>query len=273
MLNESIKQQDDPAKKGKVLFVVLFIIFSFFFNKTIGPFYPFLENSFILAAIYATIALWGFLWILSFKVNAKIVFLILPQVVFLVFTQILFLDMFFEQAFGRLYETFLMVSLLIVFFIIIHITFLTCNVFAVSSFKKIPLESVGKTMIYIVTVLSIFFAIYGFLNLGASLFLSVPLLLFFVFFVTVFLLSHFFIELSTIFSNAFMIFWCVTLVVLGSLFLSSKVEFVALIGTMVFYYSVGLFINKREQISSFKIVEYLFVLFLLVLFAIYFSFF
>jgi hypothetical protein len=270
---EVIQQKEDSVKKGKILLLALFITFSFFFNKNLGPFYPILENSLVLATIYSVITFFGFFWILSFKVNLRILSLILPQVVFLVFSQILFLDMFFDQTSGRLYETALMIVLLVVFFVLTHVVFLTSNIFAVSSFKKIPLEAVAKTTIYIISSLSIFFATYGFLNLEISTIFSIVLLLVFIFFSTVFVLSHFYLEMSTVFSNTVLVFWSVFLVLVGAVFFSSKVEFIALLLTMVFYFSVGLFISKREQISKLKIVEYIFLLILIVFFAFYFSLF
>jgi len=266
-----MQQKEDSVKKGKILLLALFITFSFFFNKNLGPFYTILENSFVLAAVYAVITAVGFLWILSFRVNLRILTLILPQVVFIIFSQILFLDLFFEQTFGRVYETLLMFVLLIIFFLLTYIVLLTSNVFAVSSFRKIPLEAVAKTTIYILSSLSVFFATYGFLALPLPTIYSVIFLLLFYFFAIVFLLSHFYLEVSTVFSNAFLAFWSVFLVLVGAILFSSRVEFIALLLTMVFYFSVGLFISKREQISNLKIIEYLFILILILFFTYYFS--
>jgi len=273
MITDALLQQEDSVKKGKILFVALFITFSFLFNKTLGPFYPFLSNSLVVATIYAIIAFWGFLWILSFRVNARIMLLILPQVVLIIFSQILFLDMLFEQTFGRVYETFLIISLLIITFVITHIVFLTSNVFAVSSFKKIPLEAVAKTTIYLISALCIFFVTYGLLSLGIPSVFAIILLLIFCFFSIVFLLSHFYMEMSTVFSNSGLVFLNLALIIIGATLYSSRVEFVALLATVAFYFSVGFFISKREQISGFKIFEYVFILILIIFFAFYFSFF
>ncbi len=272
-MTEVVQQKEDSIKKGKILLLSLFIAFSFFFNKNLGPFYPILDDSFVVASIYGLISLFGFLWILSFNINVRIFTLILPHIVFLVFSQVLFLDMFFEQTFGRVYETVLMVVLLAIFFLLLHVTFLTSNVFAVSSFKKIPLEAVAKTVIYIISCISVFFATYGFLNLDISLVFSVSLLSIFLFFTAVFLLSHFYLEISTVFSNALLIFWNVWIILMGAVFFSSRVEFVALLVTSVFYFSIGFFTSKREQISNLKILEYVFILLLVVFFAYYFSLF
>lgn len=273
MIADTLLQQEDSVKKGKILFMALFITFSFLFNKILGPFYPFLENSLILAILYAIIAFWGFLWILSFKVNSRIILLILPQVVFIIFSQILFLDMLFEQTFGRVYETFLIIGLLVITFAITHIVFLTSNVFAVSSFKKIPLEAVAKTTIYLISALSVFFVTYGLLSLGISSVFAIILLLIFCFFSTVFLLSHFYMEMSTVFSNSGLVFINIALIIIGAVLYSSRVEFVALLATVAFYFSVGFFISKREQITNLKIFEYIFIFILIVFFAFYFSFF
>lgn len=270
MLTDQLQQQDS-LKKGKILLITLFITFSFFFNKNFGPFYPALENSFFISLVYAFISIFGFLWILSFKVNFRIITVILPQLILIISSQILFLDMFFDQTFGRLYETLLMAVLFLVFFLVTHASFLTTNVFAVSSFKKIPLEAVAKTTIYIISSLSVFFATYGFLSSGMSTFSSYLLLLVFLFFAIFFLLSHFYLELSTVFLNSLLIFWSVFLVLSGLVLFGSKIEFVALLTTVVFYYGVGFFVNKREQITVFKIFEYIFVFFLVIFFAFYFS--
>ena len=273
MIVEPSQKKEDSIKKGKILLLALFITLSFFFNKNLGPFYPILDNSLVLAIIYGGISAFGFIWILSFKVNMRILTFILPQVVFIISSQILFLDMFFEQTFGRVYETILMFALLVIFFLLTHTVLLTSNVFAVSSFKKIPLEAVAKTTIYIASSLSIFFATYGFLNLPVlTVFAAIPLLIFY-FFSIVFLLSHFYLEVSTVFSNALLAFWSLFLVLMGAIVFSTRVEFIALLLTMVFYFSVGLFISKREQISSLKILEYIFILILIAFFAFYFSLF
>jgi hypothetical protein len=273
MMVEQSQKQEDNVKRGKILLVALFITFSFFFNKVLGPFYPFLNNSLILAAIYSVITFWAFLWIISFKVNSRIMLFILPQAVFFIFSQILFLDLFFEQSFGRLYEAALMIGLLIVFFSLTNIIFLTSNVFAVSSFKKIPLEAVAKTTIYLISSLSIFFATYGFLNLDVSPFLSVVFVLVFSFFSIFFLLSHFYLEVSTAFNHTGIIFWNILLILIGAVLYSTRIEFVALLVATVFYFSIGLFISKREQITAKKILEYIFILILIAVFVFYFSLF
>ncbi len=268
-----VQRKEDSVKKGKILLLTLFITFSFFFNKNLGPFYPILDNSLIIAAIYSFIAFWGFLWILSFRVNSRIITLILPQVVFVIFSQVLFLDLLFDQTFGRVYETILMVIFLFVFFALTHVVFLTSNVFAVSSFKKIPLEAVARTTIYVISSLSVFFATYGFLNLGVPVVFSVLMLVIYLFFMVFFLLSHFYLEISTVFSNALLVFWSIFLVLVGAVVSSSRPEFVALIVTAVFYFSTGLFISKREQITNLKIFEYIFLIILILFAAFYFSLF
>ncbi len=270
---EQIQKQEDSIKKGKILLLSLFILLTFFFNTTPGPFYPIFANPFFVACFYGIIAFVGFLWSLSFKVNARILLLIAPQVALLVFSNILFLNVFFNQALGRLYETLLMVVLLIVFFLLTHIVFITSNVFAVSSFKKIPLEAVAKTTIYIISSLSFFFLTYGLLALEISVMTSMILLVFLMFFAIFLLLSHFYLEISTVFSNTFLVFWSILLILFSVVFFSSRVEFIALVVTAVFYYSVGIFIGRRGQLTDFKIVEYVIILLLIAFFSYYFSLF
>ncbi len=264
---DPLLQQEDSVKKGKIIFVALLITFSFFIHKLLGPLHPIFSNSLFLATMYAVFAFWGFIWILSFKVNERIILLVAPQVALIIFSEILFLDMFFDKAFGRLYETLLMLSLLFILLFVTYIVFLTSNVFAVSSFKKIPLEAVAKTTIYLLSSVSVFFATYGFLTLEIFIPWSILILGFFYFFSIVFLLAHFYIEFSTILWNGFLSFWNILLVLIGSVLYSSRVEFVALVMAAVFYFSIGLFISKREQVTFLKILEYIFILVLIVIFA------
>lgn len=270
---EQIQKQEDSVKKGKILFLSLFIVLTFFFNTTIGPFYPIFGNSLFVASFYALISFFGFLWALSFKVNARILLLIAPQVALLIFSNTLFLNVFFNQTLGRLYETLLMVILLIIFFILTHIVFITNNVFAVSSFKRIPLEAVAKTTIYIVSSLSVFFVTYGFLALNMSVMISLVFLVVAIFFAIFLLLSHFYLEITTVFSNTLLVFWSLVLILAGVIFFSSRVEFIALVVAAVYYFSVGLFIGKKGQLADFRLIEYAIILFLIAFFAYYFSFF
>jgi hypothetical protein len=269
---DPLLQQEDFVKKGKITLLVLLITFSFFFHKILGPYHEIFSNPLVLSAIYAFVAYWGFIWTLSFKVNSKIILHIAPQLSLIIFSEILFLDMFFDKAFGRLYETLLMISLLLILFFLTYVIFLTSNIFAVSSFKKIPLEAVAKTIIYIISAVSVFFVTYGFFLLDISTVFSVIMLLILYFLYIIFLLSHFYIETSTILSNGFLAFWSVILVLIGAVLYSSRVEFIALLMTTVFYFSIGLFISKREQITGLKIAEYIFILAIIMSFSYYFSF-
>jgi hypothetical protein len=264
---DPLLQQEDSVKKGKILFMVLFITFSYLFHKLLGPLHEVFLSSLILASIYAFISFWGFLWSLSFQVNAKIMLVIAPQLALIVFSQVLFFEMLFLQTFGRLYETILMILLLLFLFSLTYFNFLTSNVFAVSSFKRIPLEAVAKTTIYLLSAISVFFATYGFLAL--EMYIPLAMIFLFAFFALniFFLLSHFYLEMSSILLNGSLIFWNMLLMVIGGVIYASRVEFVALLATTVFYFTTGFFINKREQITGFKILEYVFILVLIAILA------
>ncbi len=265
-------QQDDLIKKGKVLFLVLLVSFSFLFHKLLGPVHEVFSNPLVLAFTYGLLSTFGFLWSLSFQMNVKILFVIAPQLGLVIFSQIFFLEMLFAQTFGRLYETLLMIALMISLFSLTYIIFLTSNVFAVSSFKKIPLEAVAKTTIYLMSSISVFFATYAFFSMEIFVPMAFAFLVFFLILHIFFLLAHFYLEISEIFYSSSLIFWNVFLVIVGAVLYSSRVEFVALLVTTVFYFATGLFINKREQIFGLKILEYIFILLLIAIFATYFSF-
>ena len=175
-------QQEDLVKKGKILFMVLLISFSFLFHKLLGPAHDILLNPFILASIYGIVSFFGFLWSLSFQINLRILFVIAPQLGLIIFSQILFLEMLFAQTFGRLYETILIVVLMLFLLSLTYIVFLTSNIFAVSSFRRIPLEAVAKTTIYLVCSISVFFATYGFFAMEIPVPIAlIFLVLFFIF--------------------------------------------------------------------------------------------
>jgi len=250
--------------------MALFITLSFFLNKLMGPFHELLLNPFVIGGIYALISFFGFLWVLSFKINTRILLLVVPHASLIIFSNMLFMQMFFDKAFGRVYETVLMFFFLIFIFLITYITFLTSNVFAVSSFKKIPLEAVAKTTIYIISAMSVFFASYGFLSLEMPIPISVVLLFIVIFFYIIALLSYFYLETSTVLAHGALVFWNIMLVTIGAILFSARVEFVALLAAAVFYYSVGLFMVKKEQITMIKFLEYLLILLFTTLIGFYF---
>ncbi len=261
-------QKEGTTKKGRIISLSLFMVFVFFANRLFGPFYEFLLNPIYLSLTFAIISMLGFVWVLLFNLNFRIAFFIIPNLGLIVFSQFFFIEMFFRNYYGRVYETLLMFFILLFILVLIYVTFLTFNIFSVSSFRKIPLESVAKTSIYFISVLSVFFLTYGFLSLEFSLLYLVILLLIIYFVLLLFLLSHFYIEFSTILTNTLFVFWNIFLVFIGSILFSSRIEFVALIVAFVFYYSSGLFTEKRQEISAFKLLGYFFLL----LFALFLSF-
>jgi hypothetical protein len=270
-MNEVLIKKEQSSKKGKVVLISLFIVFSFLANKLFGPYYPILENPLILAGLYALVAVFGFMWVLRFQLNFRIVYLVLPHLGLIVFNQMLFMQMFFERTFGRVYEALLMFIVLFFVFVITYVAFLTSNIFAVASFKKIPLEAVAKTSIYFISVLFVFFATYGFLSLEMQIFPLLIILMLIYFLSATFLLMYFYIETTTILANSAMVFWNVLLIFVASALFSVRIEFVALLVATVFYYSVGFFIERKPEVASSRLLEYFLTLFLVILLTFYFS--
>lgn len=270
-MNEALIRKEQSSKKGKIVLVSLFIVFSFLANKLFGPYHEILTNPLILSFLYALVAIFGFMWVLRFELNFRIVYLVSPHLGLIIFSQMLFIQMFFERSFGRIYEALLMSLILIFVFIITYITFLTSNVFAVVSFKKIPLEAVAKTSIYFISVLLVFFATYGLLSLQIHIVPLVIILISVYLLAAIFLLMYFYIETATILANSAMVFWNVLLIFVSSALFSVRIEFVALLVAVVFYYSVGFFIEKKPEIASSRLLEYFLTLFFVILLTFYFS--
>ncbi len=269
-MSDIVFQKDESIKKGKMMFLSLFIVLFFVGNRVFGPFHEFFLNPIFLSFFYGIISILGFAWVLVFKLNLRIIFIILPHLALIIFSQMFFIQMFFQSSFARMYETLLMFIMLILIFIFTYVTFLTFNVFAVSTFKKIPLEAVAKTSLYFLSVLSIFFFTYGFLSLDVYL-INLILIIFFIYFILILLLfTYFFIDFGSIIRNSTAVFWNILLIFSGSILFASRIEFVAFLVALVFYFCVDLFIERRENMSSSRLYQYFFILFLAILISFYF---
>lgn len=256
-----IIKKEDTAKKGKILFISTLITILFIAYKVWNPSeLNIFNNPLIVSGAFALVSYIAFLWILGFKVNGRIVFLIAPHIAVITFSEILFIQMFFYRAFGRVYEALLMFAILLFIFAITEVSFLTGNVFAVSSFRKIPLEAVAKTSIYFLSLFSVFFMTYGILSLDLNLFFSVLILCVMYFFVIILLLSHFYLEMSSVINNSISILWNLILILIAGVLFSNRIEVVALLATAVFYACCGIYIDIKKRQDYSKIWEYLFIL-------------
>lgn len=265
-----IIKKEDTAKKGKILFISTFITLLFVAYKVWNPSdLSIFNNPLVVSGIFALISFISFIWILGFKVNSRIIFLIAPHISAIMFSEILFIQMFFYRAFGRVYEALLMFLILLFIFGVTEISFLTGNVFAVSSFKKIPLEAVAKTSIYFLSLFSVFFVTYGILSLNLNLFFSILVLCVIYFFIIILLLSHFYLETSSVLSNSFSILWNLILILIAGVLFSNRIEVVALLATAVFYACCGIYIDIKKRQDYSKVWEYLFILFSSLIIAFY----
>ena len=264
-MREVVIQRLDNTKKGRVILISLLIVLSLLGDRLFGFFGGIWGNPINLSILYSLFAVLAFFWVLQFKLNLRIVFLTSFHLALIIFSQILFYQTFLADFFDRVYETLLLIIILIITFLVSYSAFLTANIFAVSSFKKIPLEAVAKTSIYFITVLSIFFLTYGFLSLGMPIWMVILVLLIFYIVYTLLLMSNFFFETRAILSNSLLIFWNLLLILIGIILFSTGIEFVAFIMAVVFYYVVDLFIEKRQEIAYSRLIEYFFLIILLVL--------
>lgn len=269
MMRDVIKQRMDNAKKGRIILVSLLVIFSLLGHQLFGLFGEIAESPIILSVLYAFLSILVFFWVLRFKLNFRIITVISLHLALIIFTQVLFLQTFFAGDFARVSEAFLVIVVLIIAFLIIYFAFLTANIFAVSSFRRIPLEAVAKTSIYLLTVLSVFFLTYSILSLQDNILFAVFILLIFYILFVFLLMTYFFLEIRVILTNVFLIIWNVLLILAGTILFGMEVEFIALITTVVFYYAVDFFIERCQEIIKSRLFEYFFFIFLVILFIFY----
>lgn len=153
----------DREKRGKLLLLAAFTALSLFISKIIQTDTLVVASRVYLnALIYFVIVFVGLLWSFNLQIKKKSLITLIQPALF-VFSQELFVEFFFFQKFSRIYEAFILLGLVVVFFFINYFSFLSTNIFNVSLFKKIPLLQVARTVSNIISVFMMYFITFSFL--------------------------------------------------------------------------------------------------------------
>lgn len=153
----------DREKRGKLLLLAAFTALSLFISKIIQTDTLVVASRVYLnALIYFVIVFVGLLWSFNLQIKKKSLITLVQPALF-VFSQELFVEFFFFQKFSRIYEAFILLGLVVVFFFINYFSFLSANIFNVSLFKKIPLLQVARTVSNIISVFMMYFITFSFL--------------------------------------------------------------------------------------------------------------
>lgn len=153
----------DREKRGKLLLLAAFTALSLFISKIIQTDTLVVASRVYLnALIYFVIVFVGLLWSFNLQIKKKSLITLIQPALF-VFSQELFVEFFFFQKFSRIYEAFILLGLVVVFFFINYFSFLSANIFNVSLFKKIPLLQVARTVSNIISVFMMYFITFSFL--------------------------------------------------------------------------------------------------------------
>lgn len=167
----------DSEKRGKLLFVAGVITLAIFLSKVLqrqtdlSTWRIYLDG-----AIYFVVAFIGLLWAFNFQIKVKSLLYILQSSLF-VLSEVVFVEIFFFQKFDRLYESLILIALLVLVFIGIYVSFLMANVFNVDLFKKLPLVQVGRTSSYLISLLMIYFLTFSILSSSMPIYVVLPMIL------------------------------------------------------------------------------------------------
>jgi len=166
----------DSEKRGKLLFLAGIITLAIFLTKVLqGQDDLPTWRIFLDGAIYFAVAFVGLLWAFNFQIKVKSLLYIFQSSLF-VLSEVVFVEIFFFQKFGRLYESLILIALLILIFIGIYVSFLMANVFNVDLFKKLPLVQVGRTSSYLISLLMMYFLTFSILSSSLHIYIVLPMI-------------------------------------------------------------------------------------------------
>jgi len=262
---------EDNVKRLKIILLSFGIAFSLFFTKIFAQ-SDNLIDTYIVGGVYALIAMIGLLWAFSFRVRAASFKYVLQGGIF-VFSEVVFVLLFFFKQFDRIYEGLLLIVLLIFLWSITYACFLMINVFNVSLFKNLPLISVAQTASYILTLLMIYFLTFGILASGFPLYVIFPL----IFLTYVLLLYMEFIELDIEGKRLRTIILLVSLIstflLIPFIFVGSNHEVISIVPMIGAFAGGGLLTLKEGDNVKWQIIGYNIALLVVILIAIYISWF
>ncbi len=254
----------DREKRGKLLLLAAFVAISLFISKIIQTDTRVVASRVYLnALIYFVIVFVGLLWAFNFQIKKKSLITLIQPALF-VFSQELFVEFFFFQKFSRIYEAFILLGLVVVFFFANYFSFLSANIFNVSLFKKIPLLQVARTVSNIISVFMMYFITFSFLLSDFNVYILLGSLL--LFYLLISLLNYVNIgieEEGELFRKTF-ITTLIPFMLFSGVFLAGNVhEVISVIPVVGYFLTVG--IATRESFVKIDVRSVVFQILILVI--------
>lgn len=250
----------DPYKRGKMVGLAILVSLLIFGLKIVqfGDYAP-TYAVFFRAGVVGLVAYIGLLWALRFQVNSRTLFLVLSQAAFFIFSQTLFVEVFLFRKVERIYEVLILLSTVIILSVLNYVAFATANIFNVARIKPIPLVQVGKTTSFLLSLISIYFFTYSIFEsqLFAPFYIVFPIIMYIV--ATILHLRHLEIPRDRIWKVVTLIVVMMSISIVLHLVIGGSTTITALTPAIIFYCMVNIF--TIENISTIKIIEYLFITF------------
>lgn len=237
------------GKRTKLIGLAVVVTLSVFFFKVFQTRQFTILEMYLFSTIMAIIVYLWLFWALDFAVNKRTLFVILPQSTIFVFASVLFVQFFFLMKFQRMYEILLILLVLSVLFVGVYISFLTANIFAVSSYGKIPLEKVARTTSYILTALVVYFFTFVILASAQHIILILVLLLLVYIVVIGIHLSHLDLGKRLLRTGTLLSAWSLFVMVLALLPLTNRQEEVAAVPVITALSTMNIVTSIHERKS------------------------
>ena len=262
---------EDNVKRLKIILLSFGISFSLFFTKIFARGEGSLDI-YLVGLIYALVAMVGLVWALNLQVRARSVKYIFQGGLF-VFSEVVFVLLFFFKQFDRIYEGVLLILLLLFLGAITYVCFLMINIFNVALYKDLPLISVAQTVLYIITLLMMYFLTFGVLASGFPLYIIIPV----IFFMYIFLLYMQFNDIDFDYSHLWYVVVIISLIniflLIPFIFVGSSHEIISIVPTVGGFVTGGILALKKKDNVNWQIILYNLLIFIVVVLALYFNWF
>lgn len=265
-----ITESVDTEKRGRIILLSMLITLSMFVVKIAQTWDA---NSgvmiYLTAFIYFLVSFFGLVWAFSFKVRWKSIPCLAQSSLF-VASEFLFVEMFFFEDFDRLYEAFLLLGMLALIWIATYVSFLMSNIFNVGLYKDIPLEQVGRTASYLISIFMVYFFTFSLLANGMSAYILIPAVLIGYISIVAMHIRNLELERKDFIRRTALSVLIMLILFLGSFLTGSKHEFISIIPTVGFFAAIGgLSGNASEGGLKRKLWLYAFLLFVVVAISIW----
>lgn len=254
----------DNVKKGRMLGLAALISLSMIgLQITSITRTPSSTEILIRAGLYFVVTFLGLIWALRFQVTLRSLMYIIPQSAFFVFSEYIFLEFFFFNRVGRVYEFFIMFLALIGLFVATYSSFLMANVFNVAVIKDIPLVNVGKTVSYVLSLLSVYFLTYGLLYSNTNILVLIALLVIGYILTITFHFRNVEMAKERVGRVVFLSTITMLITVLGASAISYRYELISLLSTVVLFAVTSVVSKKENEDTRLKLASYLIIIFIL----------